>query len=85
MDSEDLFDPSTVPYLCLEDVCEGLQKRVIREGSEPIPEDVTIIWAKKEGRTTSATPSRNASLSHTNLARKGPAYITLANTICSKL
>lgn len=51
--AEDLFDPSTVPYIRLEEVCEGLQKRVIREGREPIPEDVAIVWALKEGRTTS--------------------------------
>ena len=77
MDSEDLFDPSTVPYLRLEDVCEDLQKRVIREGSEPIPEDVTIIWAMKEGRTTSGHSFQKYSSFVYKLNRKGTCTYNL--------
>jgi tetratricopeptide (TPR) repeat protein len=53
MDPEELFDPSTVPYLRIEDLGEGLEKRVVREGSTDIPVDVAVIWAMKEGRTLS--------------------------------
>lgn len=53
MDPEELFDPSTAPYLRIEDLGGGLEKRVVKEGSGAIPADVAIIWAMKEGRTLS--------------------------------